>query len=67
MNVKKEEITSKHIKLQLRGLIDKSDGKINIPSTASIEELFEILEVFIIYTQFDLEATRRELRNAIGK
>ncbi len=67
MNVKKKEITKECIKLRLRNLIEKSGGRIDIPTTASIEELFEILKVLIIYVQFDLEATKRELRNAIGK
>ena len=67
MNVKKKKISNEDIKLQLRRLIDKSGGRTDIPQSASIEELFDILKVLTIYVQFDLEATRRELRNAIGK
>ncbi len=67
MNVKKNKITKECTKLRLRNLICKSGGRTDIPTTASIEELFDILKVLIIYVQFDLESTRRELRNAVGK
>ncbi len=64
MNVKKKEIGREGVKLLLRDLIDIAGGKAALPPDCSITELFDVLRVFVIYNRFDLEAFRRELKNA---
>ena len=67
MNVKKKEIGREGVKLLLRDLIDIAGGKTTLSPDCSIMELFDVLKVFVKYNRFDLEAGRRELRNASGK
>lgn len=60
-------MTKKQVKLKLESLIHLIRGKNTPPFSPSIEEDFDYLRLCIVDLKFDNEATKRELRTAIGK
>lgn len=62
---KSKRLTREQIQLKLECLVDLTEGKTFAPiGSISLEDTLEILEVYLKYRMFDLEATRRELKAA---
>lgn len=60
-------MTNKQLKLRLETLADILGGKPNFSLSSSTENILDYLKVLAVYRRFDLEATRRELKNERGR
>lgn len=57
-------MTKKQLKLELESLVRLAAKDKNLKCSPTIEHDLNDLRVFIKYLRFDLEATRRELKEA---
>ncbi len=59
----KKPITRKCIRSELEELVIISGGNKKRLSRSSIADTLDYLKVLLVYRRFDIEATKRELRN----
>lgn len=57
-------MTNKQLRLRLETLIDICGGVPNFTLNSSVENILDRLRILIVYRRYDIEATRRELKNA---